>query len=278
MSLIRRILADRASQNRDSLDPPSNPALGLGSWDDRFVDLPFPSARQRLYVVGDVHGRRDVLDVLLAAIERDVLRSPGSNYRLVFLGDYIDRGDDSRPVIDRLIEVKKRLAELGQPPVFLMGNHEELMLKFIDDPLASVTWLDYGGVQTLASYGVGLRGRSPQELREAATRLEAALTPHMTFFRTLEVCYQDGNIFCCHAAVEPELPLNRQPREVLLWGESTFLSRGGPSGRTVVHGHTISPNVDVGRNRIGVDTGAYVSGRLSAVRIDRTDGYAVIST
>lgn len=278
MSLIRRMLADRASRGPEPLDEWRNLGSGLGSWDDRFVDLPFPQSSKRLYVVGDVHGRRDLLDQLLGAIERDIVRSPNADYKLVFLGDYVDRGDDSRAVLDRLIEVKRRLSELGQPPVFLMGNHEELMLQFVVDPLRAATWLDYGGVQTLASYNVALRSRSEADLLVAAAQFKRAAAPHLAFLRTLEISHEDRNIFCCHAAVEPELPLDTQPREVLLWGDSTFRDRGGPSGRTVIHGHTITPTVDVGPNRVGVDTGAYASGRLSALRVDPHEGYAVIST
>lgn len=281
MSLIRRMLADRGVRDGgdvEQLEPWAPTGSGLGSWDERFVELPAPQCARRLYAIGDLHGRRDLLDQLLLAIERDVLRSPEADYKLVFLGDYVDRGDDSRAVVSRLIEVQIRLNELDQPPVFLLGNHEELMLQFLDDPLRAATWLDYGGVQTLASYGVGLRGRTADDLAAAAAQFRRAIAPHMSFLRELETNHVDGNIFCCHAAVEPDLPLDLQPREVLLWGDSTFRRRGGPPGHTVVHGHTITTNVDVGRNRVGVDTGAYASGRLSALRVDPREGYAVIST
>lgn len=237
-----------------------------------------PGLERRLYIVGDVHGRVDLLRRLLRMIVDDAAESP-LTFALIFVGDYVDRGDESRAVLDTLLALPTTLAPLGADVVFLKGNHEAFLLDFLDDDTRNESWLDFGGLQTLASYGVGLdRVDGDAGVARAARDLRAALGDHLAFLESLPLFWREGAVYVCHAAVDPDAPLDAQDPRTLLWGDERFLRDGGPNGVVVVHGHTIFDAVDFGRNRIGVDTGAYASGALSALRIDPASGYDVLST
>ncbi len=251
--------------------------------DEPFKSLPAPSCDRLLYIVGDVHGRADLLETLLAKIEADYEARSGAASRrpceLIFVGDYIDRGDDSRGVLEALLSLEDGLeAQVGL--TLLMGNHEAFLLEFLEDPSVGARWCAFGGLQTLASYGVTPPGprADADAWRRCADALEAALGAHLDLIDGLALFRACGNIFVCHAAVDPGAPLDAQREETLLWGDDAFLRRGGPRGVVVVHGHTIFDTVDVGRNRVGVDTGAFSSGRLSALVADPETGYAALST
>ena len=242
--------------------------LGKDSEAARLIDA---APEKRLYVVGDIHGRADLLERLLDSINDDFQRDPPEfgGLELVFLGDYIDRGDRSADVLESLIAL-----DLGPDfsAQFLKGNHEAMLLRFIENPDAAASWLIHGGLSTLMSYGIrGLSESADAQSRARASReLRAALGPHLTFLQdTLSLVFQSGNVMCVHAALDPELPLESQDERKLLWGTDTFLKEGGPVGKLVIHGHTISTEPDFGRNRIGIDTGAYFSGRLTAAIIDK---------
>ncbi|MBS7546109.1 serine/threonine protein phosphatase [Ancylobacter oerskovii] len=217
----------------------------------------------RVYAFGDIHGRLDLLDKLLAAVERD---SRGhAETRFVFLGDHIDRGPDSRGVIERLIQLK---AERGA--ICLAGNHEALMLAGLDGTGPLERWLANGGDAVLASYGIKARayGGSDDEagLRRA---LEAALpAEHMEFLRTLGTSASFGDYFFCHAGVRPGVALDRQTEHDLIWIRRAFLDSTADFGKRVVHGHTPVARVDIRANRIDVDTGAFKTGRLSCVALE----------
>jgi serine/threonine protein phosphatase 1 len=213
----------------------------------------------RVYAVGDIHGRNDLLRVLLGMIQEDSARAPASPQRhLVYLGDYVDRGPDSKSVIDTL---------LANPlPGFsvrhLCGNHEDMLNAFLEDPAHGRHWLFNGGKETLRSYGVDPNG----EIDDVRDRLHAALPPaHRDFLRRLSMREEIGDYAFVHAGVRPGVPIAEQDHEDLLWIRDEFLTSDADFGKVVVHGHTPGRQVVLAENRIGLDTGAFASGRLSAV-------------
>jgi len=215
-----------------------------------------------LYVIGDVHGRDDLLWPLLDKIERDAAKTP---HDLVMVGDYVDRGEASATVI-------RRLQTLSKAPHIkcLMGNHERMLLDFIDDPVKNGRrWIRNGGLQTLASFGVGgftetaghdvmIRGRDA--FLDALGLLEPWL-------RTLALSFQSGNVAVVHAGADPRLPILDQPAKNLIWGHPNFSQLPRSDGIWVVHGHTIVDAACTETGRISIDTGAYATGRLSAAAI-----------
>ncbi|MBI1393620.1 MAG: serine/threonine protein phosphatase [Alphaproteobacteria bacterium] len=232
-----------------------------------------PSRRQRpvgppdvrLYAIGDVHGRADLLDDLIRRIDEDPAEKPK---RLIFLGDYVDRGSSSAAVIDRLLAI----STAGRDAVFLKGNHEAAMLDFLDAPMENFAWLDWGGEATLESYGVDLDPRRTAADMGAELRGKVPAA-HLTFLRNLAITHEEGDYFFVHAGVRPGTPLNEQTEEDLLWIREEFHAAAADQrpDKTVVHGHhpTRRP-VDNGW-RIGVDTGAVWTGILTAVVIDGPD-------
>lgn len=218
-----------------------------------------------VYAVGDVHGRADLLDRLIALIGED---SAGYGRALViFLGDYIDRGLHSREVIDRLLE----LTQDGRFSVrFLKGNHEAALLDFLARPESGAAWLGFGGAETLYSYGVGAPPLSAGAgaLHRAAEALRAALpAAHLDFLTHLELWIRHGDYLFVHAGLRPGRPLEAQDEQDLLGIRDTFTKSWRRWPFTVVHGHTPCDEVHIDTRRICVDTGAYITGRLSAVRI-----------
>lgn len=216
----------------------------------------------RIYAIGDIHGRADLLRILLDRI-RDDARDDGSlvNY-LVFLGDYIDRGPASREVLDILTA--------GPPPGFgaihLKGNHEAALLRFLQDPRNDVGWLSCGGPATLRSYGVPVSDTEETGLRAAALRdaLDRALPlPHRMFLKDLRTRVVVGDYLFVHAGIRPGIPLPSQQEEDLLRIRDPFLTSRIDHGKIVVHGHSISERPEIRANRIGIDTGAYRTGRLT---------------
>jgi serine/threonine protein phosphatase 1 len=184
----------------------------------------------------------------------------------VFLGDYIDRGEHARDTIDLLIELSR---QPEAETVFLMGNHEQMLLRFLRDPSSGSRWLRYGGLQTLMSYGVGGVGKLNAEgeasrLRDALTE---ALGPHLGFIEGLQVSHHAGNLFFTHAGADPNLPVAEQDETTLLWGCKSFWKTDRDDGVWVVHGHFVVDQPTVDRGRVAVDTGAYFSDRLTAARI-----------
>ena len=219
-----------------------------------------------VYAIGDIHGRADLLDALLSRIAADAARHPADSVRtLVFLGDYIDRGTASRAVVDRLLD--DPLA--GFATVRLLGNHEEALLDFVDDRAGAMDWLGYGGLETLMSYGVPLRAmpNNPDHAAELRAALVAALPPeHLHFYRNCALYHTVGDYVFVHAGVRPGIPLERQHDRDLLWIRDEFLREREPlPGKVVVHGHTICDLPQDRGHRINVDTGAFVSGRLTCL-------------
>lgn len=232
--------------------------------------VPLPDAKDRLFVVGDVHGRSDLLEGLLSKLEVAVAQQEDDRAPvLVFLGDYIDRGDNSREVLEWLLALQDDPGPWAKI-VFLRGNHEAAVMDFVEDPTARAAWLGFGGKQTLGSYGIPVPRARPdrQELHDLAATLSGAMGPHLQFLEQTEVMYRSGDVICAHSGIDPEVPLDQQTESALLWGRSDFLEEGPPPGLRVVHGHWDNPEEVVTPARICVDTGAYYSGRLTAVQLD----------
>lgn len=231
-----------------------NPAVSQA--DDLFPAEP-------LYVIGDIHGRLDLLDTLLARIFREAQRGA----RLVFVGDYVDRGTQSAEVLTAL----RSLMDNSKIKVTcLRGNHEAMMLDFLDNSLTGANWLRHGGRMTLESYGIDDPGHDPdpEALGQLGKRLRAAIHPSdMAFLRGLPLCFQSGNIFVSHAGADPERTLSTQSFDALIWGCPRFLTKPRRDNAWVVHGHYIQDHAGAECRRIGVDTGAFFTERLSAARI-----------
>jgi serine/threonine protein phosphatase 1 len=219
----------------------------------------------RIYAVGDVHGRADLVQRLLGQIEADAAQHPDKDRRLVLLGDYVDRGPQSREVLELLSTFEGS----GLSACFLMGNHEQAMLGFLADPVAMAQWFEYGGLETLASYGIAAPAREVDDLLETAAALRAALPAHqLAFLEGLELSRRFGDYLFVHAGIRPEVPLEAQEPRDLMWIRETFLSYDKPHPLMVVHGHHVTDGVDARANRIGVDTGAYATGCLSCLVLD----------
>jgi serine/threonine protein phosphatase 1 len=214
----------------------------------------------RVYAVGDIHGCAAQLDQLLQAIRADIAAHAGA-VQLVFLGDYVDRGPDSRGVIDRLLDLEEVLS-----PVFLRGNHDQAILDFLRDPAFYRAWRNYGAAETLVSYGV-MPPRFDRDVDFAAARdqfAKALPERHLRFFENLELQARIGGYFFAHAGVRPGIALEQQTAEDLLWIREDFLMSGSDFGAVVVHGHTPCDDPVRRPNRICVDTGVYATGRLTA--------------
>ncbi len=232
------------------------------------VDLP---AGTLVYAIGDIHGRADLLAELHAMIAADAAGRPAARRKVVYLGDYVDRGPDSREVIQMLLESPLD----GFEPVHLIGNHEDFLLRFLEDDGAAAAWLPNGGNATLASYGVDPWMQHPDDgatldmQRAFRRRLPAR---HLAFLRELALCHRAGDYYFVHAGVRPGLPLDRQQRDDMLWIRDLFLESKADHGAVVVHGHSIRRRPERRDNRIGVDTGAYASGRLTALALEPVEG------
>jgi serine/threonine protein phosphatase 1 len=220
----------------------------------------------RVYAVGDIHGRLDCLLLMESAIRRDLIaRPPEGEAIVIFLGDYVDRGPDSKGVVNVLL--RRRFAGLSVR--FLMGNHEDAMLRFLDDPRIGASWFAYGGLATLASYGVessrlGTKGAS-EELSIALT--EKLPLEHRDFLAGLELFIELGGYLFVHAGIRPGKPLEAQRRDDLLGIREPFLSAKDLPWR-VVHGHTVVDRPVLGPSRVALDTGAYATGTLTCAVIE----------
>jgi serine/threonine protein phosphatase 1 len=225
-----------------------------------------PSPPDRIYAIGDIHGRSDLLDRMVEAIARDLKQNPAARSLAVTLGDHIDRGADSRGVLNRLI---KNPFPCEYIP--LKGNHEALLESFLTDPSVGEHWRRLGGLETLISYRVPVRAlMMGKDYEQAAQALQAALpATHLQFISSLRKCLSLGRYFLCHAGVRPGIPLERQTEEDLLWIRDQFLQSRADFGKIVVHGHTPVEKPEVLPNRINVDTGAYMTGSLTCAVLDR---------
>lgn len=221
----------------------------------------------RAYAIGDVHGRLDLLIALLESIQRDHAERAGdAALLLVFLGDLIDRGPDSRGVVEL---VRSGPIE-GARTIALCGNHEEVLLRLLDgEPGLLQQWLSFGGEACLASYGCNPRDWSGLPEAEALRRLREVIpSEHQTFLAGLADTFSFGDYLFVHAGIRPGVTLQHQAPRDLRWIRGAFLDDPRDHGVTVVHGHTITKEVDVRPNRIGIDTGAYHFGVLTALGVE----------
>lgn len=235
---------------------------------DRREKGPAVPLGMRVYAIGDIHGRLDLLDQLHDLIQRDSEASQAPIKTVVYLGDYIDRGWQSRGVIERLLE--RPLA--GFRMHFLKGNHEQALLDFLDDPSVGPAWRNFGGTETMHSYGVALSNAVTLSDFEAARLDLAARLPasHLAFFRALKLSVTLGDYHFVHAGVRPGIALERQLQEDLLWIRDAFLESDDDFSKVIVHGHTPEPRPVIRPNRIGIDTGAYMTGILTCLVLERT--------
>jgi serine/threonine protein phosphatase 1 len=219
-----------------------------------------------VYCIGDIHGRDDLLRETAERVEADLKTRSSEHAVTVFLGDYIDRGPDSKGVIERLASGK-----WPTPIIALAGNHEDFLLSFLEDAGFLAFWRSQGGLETLHSYGVdigpAMAGRDFDEVQAAFTaRLPKQ---HRDFLETLKVSASIGDYFFCHAGVRPGIALDRQNRDDLLNIREPFLSSEAEHGKLVVHGHTPAVAPEIRPNRIGIDTAAYATGRLTCLVLEK---------
>lgn len=251
-------------------------SLAWGLRRARTVAPSSPKTQGRLvYAIGDIHGRYDLLTRLLEQIVMDLNESQTSERPLlILLGDYIDRGPRSAEVLESVLWLQGR-------PEFevraLKGNHEQAMLRFLEDPVAGAAWIEFGGDATLMSYRVRVpRPLDEEGLFRARDALSAELPQsHLELMRGLELSVIVGDYAFVHAGVRPGVPLDEQEENDLLWIRNDFLRAAGPFDKVIVHGHTWEPVAQIFDHRLGIDTGAYATGVLTAVRID-DDGHRLL--
>ena len=225
-----------------------------------------------VYAIGDVHGRADLLGDLHRRIEAAFERGSAADRRvIVYLGDYVDRGADSAGVIDMILDRPPS----GFEVVTLLGNHERLMIEFLDDVRRGPLWLRNGGDATLASYGIDAGDAGSYLDAKPLLALQAALREqlpprHLEFLSNLKLAHAEGDYVFVHAGVRPGVPLADQQEEDLIWIRELFLNSTADHGAVIVHGHTIRPDPEFRPNRIGIDTGAYFTNSLTCLALEGT--------
>jgi len=238
-------------------------------WNSRLLQNERPAARLpdgiRIYAIGDIHGRADLLEALLRQIDADCTLYPSSRPIVVFLGDYIDRGPASRQVLDLLLGCQRT-----KEAVFLRGNHDNFVRRFLSSPAVLDEWRLYGGLETLVSYGLkpSINPGVPEQ-RQLAKELEKS-TPerHLEFLDSLNLSFNCGDFLFVHAGIRPGVSIRKQKEEDLLWIREEFLSCEQRFEKFVVHGHTPVRAPDIRSNRINIDTGAFATGRLTCIVIE----------
>ena len=221
----------------------------------------------RVYAVGDVHGQLEPLTRLVGMIRDDAARVSVERRVAIFVGDYVDRGHESRQVIDFLYDVPLP----GFETIHLKGNHDAWLLAFLRDAAVGTEWLHMGGQATLLSYGVAapLGARSAEALEAVREAFARALPPeHRTFLERLRLSHVEGDYAFVHAGIRPGVALEDQQEEDLLWIRDAFTGDRSDHGKVVVHGHSVTDRPDIRHNRIGIDTGAYATGRLTSIVLE----------
>jgi len=222
---------------------------------------------QRVYAIGDIHGRLDLLNALLREIELDSgRRGDGSEVILIFLGDLVDRGPNSRGVIDRLLSLSREVPTSR----FLLGNHDEVFLKAtLGDPKALRFLVRIGGKETILSYGITENEYRRLDYDDLAIFLASKVPEeHINFLSSFEDYIVIGDYMFVHAGLRPGVDISEQSGSDLRWIRGEFLKSKSSYPHMIVHGHTISEKADVQKNRIGIDTGAFTSGCLTAIGLE----------
>lgn len=220
---------------------------------------------QRIYCIGDIHGRADLLKKIHDKIQIDAELYDGKK-TIVYLGDYVDRGEQSRQVIDILLKNPLENFEA----VYLKGNHEQAMMDFIAFPGAAAAWLSFGGREALNSYGIPLAHiPSMSEVGTLAKKLDEKLPDqHRAFMINSLYHWRCGSYYFVHAGIRPGVELEDQSIEDQLWIREDFLGSTLSHGAIVVHGHSISTVPELLPNRIGIDTGAFTTGVLTCLVLE----------
>ncbi len=229
---------------------------------------------RRVYAVGDIHGRADLFDALLKRIDDDIDARTPAEITLVLLGDLVDRGPDSRGVIERAMQLEASEGDVR----FLAGNHEEVFLEAVTKPSRETSRFFYriGGRETVLSYGLTEQEMIDIDHGALAARLPDMVPPeHVAFLQRFEDQIEIGDYLFVHAGVKPNVPLDQQKQRHLRWIRDEFLDHEGDLGKIVVHGHTVSEEVEQRGHRIGIDTGAWSSGVLTAVALEGSERWFI---
>lgn len=226
--------------------------------------LPSVPDGRRYYAIGDIHGRLDLYEALIAAIDAEIAQEPALDHRVIVLGDLVDRGPDSAGVVERT-----RQWQQARNVRVLAGNHEEMFLAAFEKPEALRHFLKHGGRETVLSYGFSTRQLAEMSLEDIFAHLPQIVPQEARdYIAGFETIIGAGDYVFVHAGIDPTRPLSEQKRSDLLWIRERFLKHEGPLEKVVVHGHTIFPNVMDCGNRIGIDTGAFRSGVLTAIVLE----------
>ena len=238
----------------------------------RIVKKPRLADGVRIYALGDIHGRADLLKEMLTVIDADIARNPADRPIEVFLGDYIDRGPSSGQTVEILLERAR-----SRETVFLKGNHEAYLLEVFRDPRKLEGWRQFGGLQTLMSYGIQppLNPNTAEQNSLIQSLVDVMPKTHLEFFENLIPSFTCGDFFFVHAGVRPGVPLREQQENDLLWIRNEFLDSDENFGKFIVHGHTPVLKPDIRPNRINIDTGAYATGNLTLLTIQGSSMMAI---
>ncbi|MCP5081983.1 MAG: serine/threonine protein phosphatase [Alphaproteobacteria bacterium] len=249
------------------------------NWRSLFREDPHPTPRMaegvRVYAIGDVHGRLDLLLELSQMIKEDLQENPVDHSVELFLGDYIDRGPESREVLDYLLTS----APVCNERICLKGNHEQTLLEFLEDPDRLKHWARYGGMAMMRSYGIAEGTPMTSAACKGIHRQFVAKFPdeHFEFCRDLPTSVSLGDYFFAHAGVRPGVPLEDQSDRDLMWIRDDFLTSTKYHGKFIVHGHTPARQPEVHTNRINIDTCAYGSGILTSLVLE-DEGQGLLAT
>ena len=229
-----------------------------------FLDARAPEG-MRLYAVGDVHGRHDLLAAMHGRIVEEILRDQPADWRLIYLGDYEDRGPDSRGVIEFL----SRICAEDDRVIALAGNHDIGFMDFLKSPDIDGVFINNGGAETAGSYGVRLDLASRRAFHAGhAALVQAVPQDHLDFLENLPLSVTFGDFFFCHAGIRPGIPLESQKRDDLIWIRSVFHHHAGLHPKVIVHGHTPVDAPEIMANRVNLDTGGWFSNTLTALAVE----------
>ena len=227
----------------------------------------------RIYAVGDIHGRADLLQKLLVRVEEDARLSNKERVIFITLGDLVDRGDYSKETIDILLKLPPEWQHIS-----LRGNHEEMLLGFLDNPEENSVWLLNGGLALLQSYGMKIFKPTfnHKELHNISKEFSEKIpSRHLQYLQSQELYYKSEEYLFVHAGLRPRIPLEKQKKDDILWIREEFLNEDYNFGPMIIHGHTVSSVPDICKNRVGIDTGAVFSGKLTCLALQGSEAWFI---